>query len=79
MLEKAAADAQSGDQPFFVGVGFHQPHRPWHMPKKFWVSPCLWRDHGKAGMKGEWTGITTTQAHLTHYMYLCPICLAGLI
>jgi hypothetical protein len=24
--------------PFFVGIGFHQPHRPWHFPRKYWVS-----------------------------------------
>ena len=23
-------------KPFFVGLGFHKPHLPWHFPKKFW-------------------------------------------
>jgi iduronate 2-sulfatase len=32
LMEEAA---QSG-RPFFLGVGFHQPHRPWHMPQKYW-------------------------------------------
>ena len=32
LMEQAA---KSG-RPFFLGVGFHQPHRPWHMPQKYW-------------------------------------------
>lgn len=32
LLERAAAEKR----PFFLGVGFHQPHRPWHMPQKYW-------------------------------------------
>jgi len=26
----------SDAEPFFLAVGFHQPHRPWHMPQKYW-------------------------------------------
>lgn len=37
-LEQAVSQArQPGGRPFFVGVGFHQPHRPWHFPRQFWV------------------------------------------
>jgi arylsulfatase A-like enzyme len=32
LMERAAKQ----DRPFFIGVGFHQPHRPWHMPQKYW-------------------------------------------
>lgn len=29
-------ELNSQSQPWFLGVGFHQPHRPWHHPKKYW-------------------------------------------
>ncbi|EWM28099.1 iduronate-2-sulfatase [Nannochloropsis gaditana] len=34
-LMREAVNTKDGN-PFFLGVGFHQPHRPWHMPQKYW-------------------------------------------
>lgn len=28
--------AQKPEENFFLAVGFHQPHAPWHMPMRFW-------------------------------------------
>jgi iduronate 2-sulfatase len=35
LMEEAAND-KTNEEPFFLAVGFHQPHRPWHMPQKYW-------------------------------------------
>lgn len=36
-LMKELAEAQKDDgQPWFLGVGFHQPHRPLHFPVQYW-------------------------------------------
>lgn len=36
-LMKELAEGQKADgQPWFLGVGFHQPHRPFHFPLKYW-------------------------------------------
>ncbi|CAH1787733.1 unnamed protein product [Owenia fusiformis] len=34
-LRKVAPKAKSGEQPFFVAVGFHKPHLPFIFPEKF--------------------------------------------
>lgn len=34
--KEAGAEAGAEPQPWFLGIGFHQPHRPWHFPLKYW-------------------------------------------
>lgn len=34
-LTKLAPKGKTGEQPFFVAVGFHKPHLPWVFPKSF--------------------------------------------
>ncbi|XP_046561435.1 iduronate 2-sulfatase-like [Haliotis rubra] len=34
-LKKVSHKAKSGQQNFFVAVGFHKPHTPWHFPAKY--------------------------------------------
>ncbi|XP_046555768.1 iduronate 2-sulfatase-like [Haliotis rubra] len=34
-LNDVAPKAKSGEQPFFVAVGFHKPHTPWNYPERF--------------------------------------------
>jgi iduronate 2-sulfatase len=34
-LERLAPKARTGEQPFFVAVGFRRPHLPWVFPKSF--------------------------------------------
>ena len=34
-LTKLAPTAKTGEQPFFVTLGFHKPHLPWIFPKSF--------------------------------------------
>lgn len=34
-LNEVAPKAKSGEQPFFVAVGFHKPHTPWNYPERF--------------------------------------------
>ncbi len=36
LMQEAAAKQEEDAEPFFLAVGFHQPHRPWHMPQKYW-------------------------------------------
>ncbi|XP_071099564.1 iduronate 2-sulfatase-like [Haliotis cracherodii] len=35
VLKEVAPKAKSGEQPFFVAVGFHKPHLPWYFPMRF--------------------------------------------
>ncbi|XP_067668272.1 iduronate 2-sulfatase-like [Haliotis asinina] len=35
ILQEVAPRAKSGEQPFFVAVGFHKPHIPWNYPARF--------------------------------------------
>ena len=30
------ADVANGSRPFFLAVGLHKPHTPWHCPSRFW-------------------------------------------
>ena len=30
------ADIAAQDRPFFLAVGLHKPHVPWHAPARFW-------------------------------------------
>lgn len=32
----ALREFKKGDQPFFLGVGFHKPHLPFNVPKHYW-------------------------------------------
>lgn len=32
------------DQPFFVGVGFHQPHEPYYFPSEYWDIYETWEN-----------------------------------
>ena len=35
-LGQAISNYKNTGQPFFVGMGFHKPHLPWHFPKQFY-------------------------------------------
>jgi len=33
-MRNFAKEYKATGKPFFVGLGFHKPHLPWHFPKK---------------------------------------------
>jgi arylsulfatase A-like enzyme len=35
-LKQFGTEYNQTGKPFFVGLGFHKPHLPWHFPKRFW-------------------------------------------
>ena len=40
-LQGKGGNAEGGEEgqvskPFFLAVGFHQPHEPWHFPSRYW-------------------------------------------